>query len=79
MEHQTISITKAGIQETLEAVATSHLETLVKPSHVLLAVRLLKTSVIKGYTDEVESPGNGDEDQQNNNGAADPMKESHMP
>ncbi|CAN8267554.1 unnamed protein product [Cochlearia groenlandica] len=29
-----------------EAIARSHLELLVKPSHVLLAVRLLKTSVI---------------------------------
>ncbi|KAJ4870288.1 Uncharacterized protein Rs2_48109 [Raphanus sativus] len=81
MEQQTISITKAGIQATLEAVVKSHLETLVKLSRVLLAVKLLKTSVIK---DEVENPGNGDEDQQNgaaesapataDNGAAAPLK-----
>ncbi|KAL1193592.1 DNA replication licensing factor MCM6 [Cardamine amara subsp. amara] len=69
-----------------EAIARSHLEILVKPSHVLLAVRLLKTSVISvesgdidlseyqdanvDDTDDTETPGNGDEDQQN--GAAEP-------
>ncbi|KAF8104383.1 hypothetical protein N665_0172s0017 [Sinapis alba] len=37
-----------------EAIARSHLETLVKPSHVLLAVRLLKTSVISVESGDID-------------------------
>nr|VDD25035.1 unnamed protein product [Brassica oleracea] len=37
-----------------EAIARSHLETLVKPSHVLLAVTLLKTSVISVESADVD-------------------------
>ncbi|KAH0939241.1 hypothetical protein HID58_006702 [Brassica napus] len=37
-----------------EAIARSHLETLVKPSHVLLAVTLLKTSVISVESGDVD-------------------------
>jgi DNA replication licensing factor MCM6 len=37
-----------------EAIARSHLEILVKPSHVLLAVRLLKTSVISVESGDID-------------------------
>ncbi|KAG2301857.1 hypothetical protein Bca52824_030508 [Brassica carinata] len=37
-----------------EAIARSHLETLVKPSHVLLAVTLLKTSVISVESGDID-------------------------
>lgn len=37
-----------------EAIARSHLETLVKPSHVLLAVKLLKTSVISVESGDID-------------------------
>ncbi|EOA12912.1 hypothetical protein CARUB_v10025888mg [Capsella rubella] len=37
-----------------EAIARSHLESLVKPSHVLLAVRLLKTSVISVESGDID-------------------------
>uniref|UniRef100_A0A1J3IG72 DNA replication licensing factor MCM6 n=1 Tax=Noccaea caerulescens TaxID=107243 RepID=A0A1J3IG72_NOCCA len=45
-----------------EAIARSHLEILVKPSHVLLAVRLLKTSVISVESGDIDLSEYQDQD-----------------